>query len=1192
MPAPEQASLVEEGQPQTRQEAAATGPGMEPETTATTILASVKEQELQFQRLTRELEVERQIVASQLERCRLGAESPSIASTSSTEKSFPWRSADVPNTGVNKPRVSDAVHPNNYLIRTEPEQGTLYSPEQTSLHESEGSLGNSRSSTQMNSYSDSGYQEAGSFHNSQNLSKADTRPQHSFIGSTNNHLVRNSRAEGQTLVQPSVASRAMRRVSSVPSRAQSPSYVISTGVSPSRGSLRTSLGSGFGSPSVTDSRPLNPSAYSSTTLPAQRAASPYSAQRPASPTAVRRIASVTSRQTSNPNGPTPQYQTTTRVGSPLTLTDAQTRVASPSQGQVESSSPKRSGMTAVPQHLGPSLQRTVHDMEQFGQQQYDIYERMVPPRPDSLTGLRSSYASQHSQLGQDLRSVVSPDLHITPIYEGRTYYSPVYRSPNHGTVELQGSQTALYRTGSGVGNLQRTSSQRSTLTYQRNNYALNATATYAEPYRPIQYRVQECSYNRLQHAAPADDGTTRSPSIDSIQKDPREFAWRDPELPEVIHMLQHQFPSVQANAAAYLQHLCFGDNKVKTEVCRLGGIKHLVDLLDHRVLEVQKNACGALRNLVFGKSTDENKIAMKNVGGIPALLRLLRKSVDAEVRELVTGVLWNLSSCDAVKMTIIRDALSTLTNTVIVPHSGWNNSSFDDDHKIKFQTSLVLRNTTGCLRNLSSAGEEARKQMRSCEGLVDSLLYVIHTCVNTSDYDSKTVENCVCTLRNLSYRLELEVPQARLLGLNELDDLLGKESPSKDSEPSCWGKKKKKKKRTPQEDQWDGVGPIPGLSKSPKGVEMLWHPSVVKPYLTLLAESSNPATLEGSAGSLQNLSAGNWKFAAYIRAAVRKEKGLPILVELLRMDNDRVVSSVATALRNMALDVRNKELIGKYAMRDLVNRLPGGSGPSVLSDETMAAICCALHEVTSKNMENAKALADSGGIEKLVNITKGRGDRSSLKVVKAAAQVLNTLWQYRDLRSIYKKDGWNQNHFITPVSTLERDRFKSHPSLSTTNQQMSPIIQSVGSTSSSPALLGIRDPRSEYDRTQPPMQYYNSQGDATHKGLYPGSSKPSPIYISSYSSPAREQNRRLQHQQLYYSQDDSNRKNFDAYRLYLQSPHSYEDPYFDDRVHFPASTDYSTQYGLKSTTNYVDFYSTKRPSYRAEQYPGSPDSWV
>lgn len=75
---------------------------------------------------------------------------------------------------------------------------------------------------------------------------------------------------------------------------------------------------------------------------------------------------------------------------------------------------------------------------------------------------------------------------------------------------------------------------------------------------------------------------------------------------------------------------------------------------------------------------------------------------------LSTGVLWNLSSCDAVKMTIIRDALTTLTNTVIIPHSGWSSSTFDDDHKLKFHSSLVLRNTTGCLRysssNLSQTG--------------------------------------------------------------------------------------------------------------------------------------------------------------------------------------------------------------------------------------------------------------------------------------------------------------------------------------------------------------------------------------------------------------------------------------------------------------------------------------------------------
>lgn len=47
-----------------------------------------------------------------------------------------------------------------------------------------------------------------------------------------------------------------------------------------------------------------------------------------------------------------------------------------------------------------------------------------------------------------------------------------------------------------------------------------------------------------------------------------------------------------------------------------------------------------------------------------------------------------------------------------------------------------------------------------------------------------------------------------------------------------------------------------------------------------------------------------------IRAAVRKEKGLPVLVELLRMDDDRVVCAAVTALRNLAMDQRNKELIG------------------------------------------------------------------------------------------------------------------------------------------------------------------------------------------------------------------------------------------------------------------------------------------
>lgn len=44
------------------------------------MLVLVSPQELQFERLTRELEEERQMVADQLERCMLGAESPGDSS--------------------------------------------------------------------------------------------------------------------------------------------------------------------------------------------------------------------------------------------------------------------------------------------------------------------------------------------------------------------------------------------------------------------------------------------------------------------------------------------------------------------------------------------------------------------------------------------------------------------------------------------------------------------------------------------------------------------------------------------------------------------------------------------------------------------------------------------------------------------------------------------------------------------------------------------------------------------------------------------------------------------------------------------------------------------------------------------------------------------------------------------------------
>ncbi|XP_077125626.1 catenin delta-2 isoform X13 [Ranitomeya variabilis] len=847
----------------------------------------------------------------------------------------------------------------------------------------------------------------------------------------------------------------------------------------------------------------------------------------------------------------------------------------------------------------------------------------------------SSAIGSYATLSPTKRVVHSSDQYTKPSQE-------LYAT---ATLQRPGSLAAPSSPGVDSVPLQRTGSQHcsqnATGTFQRASYAVGSGSNYADPYHQLQYCPSvDSPYSKSGPAIPPEGTLARSPSIDSIQKDPREFGWRDPELPEVIQMLQHQFPSVQSNAAAYLQHLCFGDNKIKAEIRRQGGIQLLVDLLDHRMTDVHRSACGALRNLVYGKANDDNKIALKNCGGIPALVRLLRKTTDLEIRELVTGVLWNLSSCDALKMPIIQDALAVLTNAVIIPHSGWENSILQDDRKKQLHSSQVLRNATGCLRNVSSAGEEARRRMRECDGLTDALLFVIQSALGNNEIDSKTVENCVCIMRNLSYRLAAETSQGQQIGTDELDGLLCGDTNSKDTESSgCWGKKKKKKKSL---DQWGGVGPFPECADPPKGIQMLWHPSIVKPYLILLSECSNPDTLEGAAGALQNLAAGSWKWSIYIRAAVRKEKGLPILVELLRIDNDRVVCAVATALRNMALDVRNKELIGKYAMRDLVHRLPGGNNGNTLTsktmtDDTVTAICCTLHEVITKNMENAKALRDAGGIEKLVAISKSKGDKHSPKVVKAASQVLNSMWQYRDLRSLYKKqdspglkvneesgysptlqsepdnalytlsqgqatrvssqiqDGWSQYQFVASSSTMERDRqrpFSSSRTPSISPVRMSPNNRSASAPASPREVIGLKEKNVDYESAGSNANY---KGEHTSRKDTITASSTTAIYRNSFGAPGED----VKHNQIATQPvpQETGRKDYESYQPFQNSTGNFDDTFFEDQAHHrPPATEYNMHLGLKSTGNYVDFYSAARPyselNYETSHYPASPDSWV
>uniref|UniRef100_A0A8C4H7S2 Catenin delta-1 n=1 Tax=Dicentrarchus labrax TaxID=13489 RepID=A0A8C4H7S2_DICLA len=528
-------------------------------------------------------------------------------------------------------------------------------------------------------------------------------------------------------------------------------------------------------------------------------------------------------------------------------------------------------------------------------------------------------------------------------------------------------------------------------------------------------------------------------SLDSTLRKGPPASWRQPELPEVIAMLSYRLDPVKTNAAAFLQHLTFKNDKVKSDVRRLKGIPALVSLLDHPSKDVHHSACGALKNISYGRDQD-NKIAIKNCDGVPALVRLLRKTRDQDLTDTITGTLWNLSSHDLVKMEIVDHALHALADEVIVPHSGWERGSNGGEESCKprhLEWETALTNTAGCLRNVSSERSEARRKLRECTGLVDSLMYVVQSQINRKDVDNKLVENSVCLLRNLSYQVHREVPgcerYAEAAPLNQ--------GPPTANKGGCFGSRKGKGKKDGDDGSGDQVD-IPKRTTPAKGYELLFQPEVVRVYTSLLRESKNPSVLEAAAGAIQNLCAGRWTYGRYIRATVRLEKGLPMMAELLAHGNDRVVRAMSGALRNLAIDNRNCELLGLHAVPHLVANLPGGQNQSgrALSEETVVSVLSTLAEVLGNSLEAAKTLRASQGIERLVLINKD-GKRSD-REVRGAGQVLQLVWAHKELRRPLEKDGWKKTDFMVNLN----------PNTSTTNGPSTRANGTYEDTSTTPLL--------------------------------------------------------------------------------------------------------------------------------------------
>ncbi|XP_069752665.1 plakophilin-3-like isoform X2 [Narcine bancroftii] len=473
-------------------------------------------------------------------------------------------------------------------------------------------------------------------------------------------------------------------------------------------------------------------------------------------------------------------------------------------------------------------------------------------------------------------------------------------------------------------------------------------------------------------------------------------------LPTAVQFLSSHDANNQIVGAGFIQHLCYHDANAKIQAYNLNAIAHLVNLFNHDSVEVQRSSTAAMRNLIYNNNINKEELVKQN--GILKMMQAI-KVQDEELKGNITGILWNLSSNENLKDTLAKGTMDEVTEEIISPYSGWSRNS-NDRHQFSSEDN-VFYNTTGYIRNLSSGNMETRQKMRHCKGLVDSLVFYIQHCLDDKNTTDKSLENSTCVLRNLSYRLYEEIPsyyQNRLEGPGRND-----KSAKREDVVGCFTPQGRKVKELNTD-----MTIFSEVSKSPKGIEWLWNPTIVKKYIQLLESSNiNLQTTEAALGALQNVTAGDFRWASVLsRLTMDQDRTWYTLIDCLKSNNDSVLKALTGLLRNLALHAKNKEEVSIKIIGPLLNKLPEGHDSSVPSNEVAANICTILNSLVVETNEAPRQIVNHNGLGRIMNI-KERRDFESEKAVKAATSLLGNMWYYRSMHREYRSRGFLKSNFVS-----------------------------------------------------------------------------------------------------------------------------------------------------------------------------------
>ncbi|XP_078457766.1 plakophilin-1-like [Lampetra planeri] len=649
----------------------------------------------------------------------------------------------------------------------------------------------------------------------------------------------------------------------------------------------------------------------------------------------------------------------------------------------------------VPQQPQPQYFKTMPNM---GQQQQHHHHH----HHQQSSTMSRSYQQQQQQQQQQQPQLPPPQL--VQVQQAMPLRRPT-TAPSYDQLDYAGADQAAEESRSGFGS-SATASTTTRTTQVRQVQQQQQQQEQVRPPSPAQSTASQ--FSTMQHTSSgAEWGRTAQASFNTMLS-------QGMTLEKAVEMLRSKRdPQDLAYASAFIQSACYRNQANKDKVYTLMGIRELVELLqENRSAEVQSAACGALRNVIF--EDKRNKLELRNVQGIPALAGMLGASKDKEVLRQATGALWNLSSCEELKQQLLHEVLDPLVERGVVPHSGVGNvaNTLNSDPEIFY-------NATGCLRNLSSAGVEARKQMRECEGLVESLALFTDNAVTSGKLEERqarvgrtlgTVENCVCTLRNLSYQLGEEAPHRYADVLQEPPSYPTRSMAGPDGDTTGCFSGKSRRVPGPGGYRYDQYTlPMP----NPKGMEWLWCPQLVKAYMGVLDKAKQPTLMEGAAGALQNITAGGSKAARSLgNVALMHGDGSATLADAMHRSTDgKTTKALAFLLRNLSRNPQNHAEMNAKLAPTLVGMLPGRVTSAQLDDEAVSSACYSIFDLVQANPAAAKRFQSLGTVRSLVSLVRDRAGAYP-KSAEASSLLLHQFWEFKDLRKDYKRDGLKKDDFI------------------------------------------------------------------------------------------------------------------------------------------------------------------------------------